>query len=269
MEADDIQALRELLAAQGERIERLERRLQQVEAGQSIIAKAFRVIGLNTHFVEFGAFRGGTLIQAFRAAEAVYRDLSGGRWNYAFTDEAKTHSAVEAHWQAIRFFAFDSFAGIPPTAGRDKEWEVFPEGTFACTEAQMRRNLEEADFPMEKLTVVPGFFEETCVPATAEAIGLNNVGIVHIDSDLYASAKQALDFITPYLATAAIVIFDEWFQYFGHPEYGEQLAFREWREAHPEWLVTEFQKEGPWRNAFVLSLRREESFRRRGIEPVE
>jgi hypothetical protein len=266
-ERTEIEELRAELASLKSRVGRLESQLS--EASQPLVEKAFRVIGVNTHYAEFGVYRGGTLKEAWRAAERVYRELSGGAWDCGFAEPSETRLALDAHWKAMRFFAFDSFSGLPETSGRDREWEVFKEGTYACTEAEFRDNLKQGGFPLEKLTVVPGFFDQTCVPETAERIGLGNVGIVHIDSDLYLSAKQALDFITPYLATAAIIIFDDWYQYFGHPEYGEQKAFLEWREAHPEWIVSEFQKEGAWRNAFVLSLRREESFRRRGMEPVE
>jgi hypothetical protein len=251
------------------RVEALETELRRLRQGNQIIEKAFRVIGLHTNYIEFGCYRGGTLLAAYGAAQRVLETALGGDWAHAPKEAASRQNTVLGHWEKFRFFAFDSFMGIPETTGPDRALEVFRKGMYCCSEAAMMRRLEEGGFPMEKLFVVPGFFENTCIPETAERIGLERLGIVHIDSDLYASAKVALEFVTPHLYDPAIVIFDDWFQYFGHPEYGEQLAFREWREAHPEWLVTEFQKEGPWRNAFVLSLRREASFRRRGIEPME
>ena len=104
-----------------------------------------------------------------------------------------------------------------------------------------------------KVVTVAGFFEDTCTLETARGRGIDNVGIVHIDSDLYASAKVALDFVTPLIRHHAVIIFDEWFHYFSHPNYGEQRAFREWREENPDWHVVEFQREGPYRMSFIIN----------------
>jgi O-methyltransferase len=235
------------------RLAELERRFDRHLHSQSIFEKAFRVIGLHTHFAEFGAFRGGTLTRAYRAAELLYRELAGDHWKHARSADSDFVQRVTAHWDGLRFFAFDSFQGLPAPEGPDRELPFFEQGTYACTEEQFRANLTEGGFPLEKLVTVPGFFEDTCTAETAARIGFERIGIVHIDSDLYRSAKTALDFIVPYLHNPCIVIFDEWYQYFGHPHYGEQRAFREWREAHPEWVATEFHKEAAMKNSFILS----------------
>jgi hypothetical protein len=243
------------LETMARRIQQLEQRILEIEQRGSIIEKAYRVMGVHTHYVEFGAYTGGSLISAYWAAHKVFQELTGGHWDHSFQDPGSVAEEVRRNWERMRFFAFDSFAGMPATAGPDKEVEIFKEGTYACTEQAFRENLGRYGVPAEKVVTVPGFFAETCTPENAERYGIGNVGIVHIDSDLYESARTALEFITPYLNSNAVLIFDEWYQYFGHPEFGEQRAFAEWRERHPEWLVTEFQKEGAFRMAFILSKR--------------
>ncbi|MGH9471088.1 MAG: hypothetical protein ACRD1N_12200, partial [Terriglobia bacterium] len=47
--------------------------------------------------------------------------------------------------------------------------------------------------------------------------------------------------------------FDDWYCFRGNPDLGEQRAFREWAQSKPEWYFTEYQKEGPSRNSFIVS----------------
>jgi O-methyltransferase len=253
-----IESLQERLASTAgleERLRAAERAIEQLQWCMPVVEKAFRVLGLHLNYVEFGVFRGQTLAAASHAAHRVLDELIGGQWHHAHRDGEATRRAILESWDAMRFFAFDSFAGLPPTTGPDRKLEIFQEGTYACSEEDFRQNLTRIGFPMNKLVVVPGFFEESCTPETAARVGLERAGIVNIDSDLYASARTALEFVTPYLANPAILIFDEWFQYFGHPDFGEQRAFREWREAHPEWHVAEFHREGPMLNSFIVTRR--------------
>jgi O-methyltransferase len=52
-----------------------------------------------------------------------------------------------------------------------------------------------------------------------------------------------------------VLIFDDWYSYRGNPGLGEQRACAEWRAQHPEWILTEYQKEGPWRTSFIVNAR--------------
>jgi hypothetical protein len=235
------------------KIENLENRLAAVEKKDYIFEKAFRVIGLHTNYAEFGVFNGGSLIQSYYCAKKVYDELLSGFWNHSFADHDSALSEVQHNWEKLNFFAFDSFQGIPQTTGPDKEIEIFKPGTYCCKQTDFQDNLRRYGVPEDRVSVIPGYFQDSCTPANLERFGFKNIGIIHIDSDLYESAKFVLNAITPYLASNAIIIFDEWFQFFGNPEFGEQRAFAEWREANPDWHVTEFQKEGAYRMSFILS----------------
>lgn len=236
-----------------EKIEFLEKRIRHLEERDRLTEKAFRVIGLHTNYAEFGVFKGDSMIQAYYSAWKVFDELTGGHWNHSFQDHEGMLDAIRRNWDKLRFFAFDSFQGIPATSGPDKELEIFEEGTYCCSEEDFVENISRYGVPLEKVSIIPGFFEDSCKPEIVEPEGFGNVGVVNIDSDLYESARTVLNFITPYLSPNAVLIFDEWFQYLGSPEYGEQRAFREWRAAHPEWQVTEFQREGAFRMSFILT----------------
>ncbi len=236
-----------------ERIKQLEQRLTKFEQRERIFEKAFRVMGVHTNYAEFGVYKGHSLVQAFFSAKRVYDELTGGFWNHSFADHEAVIAEVKGNWERMKFFAFDSFKGIPATSGPDKDMEFFKEGTYSCSQAEFMETITRFGIPEHRVPVVPGFFEESCTSEMAHQIGFENIGVVHIDSDLYESARFVLNFITPYLSPNAIIVFDEWYQFLGNPAYGEQRAFSEWRDAHPEWRVTEFQKEGAFRMSFILS----------------
>jgi hypothetical protein len=208
-------------------------------------------------YCEFGVYRGSTFVEVYRAAKYIVEEFAGGTWDAGIGKDQEKGSLVEYYrtvWQNIRFVAFDSFEGIPSaTSPVDQFYNVFPEGSYCCSEVDFLHNISSAGVDLTKVVTVPGFFDKTLSHETAQRIGLKRISVLHIDSDLYASAKRALDFSTPYLRDGTIVIFDEWFQFRGNPFLGEQRAFREWCSAHPEWHVSEYQTQGPWTKSFILS----------------
>ena len=86
---------------------------------------------------------------------------------------------------------------------------------------------------------MPGWYTDTLTEATRTELLLEKVALVHIDCDLYESAKAALAFVGPLLEDGAIIVFDDWWLYRGRPEAGEQRAFAEWLAEHPQWRATE------------------------------
>ena len=104
---------------------------------------------------------------------------------------------------------FDSFAGLP------EDWrDGYPAGSFAC---------DPPDIPNAEFVI--GLFEDT-LPAFTR---FGDIGLVHIDCDLYSSTKTALDHIGHHLKPGCYVVFDEWHGYDG-AELHEQKAWREFAE---------------------------------------
>ncbi|MDB6023261.1 MAG: hypothetical protein JWQ04_3118 [Pedosphaera sp.] len=251
--AAGLEEIQSLVLRQKAEIKDLQAALRKEREGSQIFEKAFRVVGYIGDYVEFGAYRGDSVIQAYFAAWRVLEEIAAGAWDHSYDDSPATQSYFHKAWDEMRFITFDSFEGIPEPAGIDTIHRVFHQGTYACSEEEFRANVREYGIADSKVISVPGFFRETLTDSTAMRLGLKRISILHIDSDLYESARDALRFCTPYFGDGTIVIFDEWYQFFGNPDLGEQRAFREWAGAHPEWIVTPFQKEGPFRNSFILS----------------
>jgi hypothetical protein len=110
---------------------------------------------------------------------------------------------------------------------------------------------------MDRVTLVPGWFEQTATDERAAQIGLRAISVAMIDCDLYSSAVTALAFCAPRLTPLSVVFFDEWSV--GAPgEQGldERRAFGEFLAGHPEFSAEEVDDLGRYKDvsrAFVLT----------------
>jgi hypothetical protein len=196
-------------------------------------------------FLEFGVFQGRSFAHAYlhrRRLFERYRTLNARRASDAFLD------------YPMRFFAFDSFEGLPATeqAAIPVHWRG--EAAMACDEATFRRNIVDAGVDPSVVATIPGFFSDSLTPATAQAIGLEAAAIVHVDCDLEESTEPVLDFIAPHIVDGTVIVFDDWFYYRGDPARGEAGAYGRWLERHPELRATELTRSYP-AVAFILNRR--------------
>jgi len=109
---------------------------------------------------------------------------------------------------------FDSFAGLP------EQWGSVPAGKFA----------REGDLPevRDNVRLHVGWFEDT-LPQFLDSC-TENAAFIHIDSDLYSSAKTVLDTLRPRIVPGTVIVFDEFFNYPGWQEH-EYKAFSEFISA--------------------------------------
>ena len=64
---------------------------------------------------------------------------------------------------------------------------------------------------------------------------MNKAGIIMVDSDLYSSAVEALNFCEPLIGRDTLIIFDEYYPGGRTDRFlGEEKAFAEFLEAHPD-----------------------------------
>ncbi len=202
-------------------------------------------------YLEFGVFTGNSFIHSYHIIKGVFEQhqkLHAGRTEQ---DAAE----IRRIWDNMRFFAFDSFQGLPDPVGFDKETSDFARGKYTCAENTFHENLGKTGVPLDKVVTIAGWFEETCTEETIRKYAMKKASIIHVDCDLYASARTALEFVTPLLTDGTIIVFDDWYCFLGNPNLGEQRAFNEWKATMRDWIFTEYQKEGPSRNSFIASKR--------------
>lgn len=106
-------------------------------------------------------------------------------------------------------FGFDSFDGLP------EDWRNgFPAGMFATD--------GPPDVPGAELVV--GWFEDTLPKFLAEHPG--PVDFLHVDGDLYSSAKTVIDQVVPRMRPGGVILFDEFFNFPGWQTH----EYRAWLE---------------------------------------
>lgn len=109
---------------------------------------------------------------------------------------------------------FDSFEGLP------EDWrEGFPKGKFSLTH---KPSLGVNLLPPANAMIVPGWFEDT-VPT----FPFPELGLVHIDCDLYSSTVTALEGVIDSVGIDTLIVFDEYHSYPGAEDH-EEKAFTEW-----------------------------------------
>jgi hypothetical protein len=181
---------------------------------------------LEGDYIEFGVFVGTSLGAAVRAFDRA--GVTRGR-----------------------FFGFDSFEGLP----EGSESDGWTSGTFAASRSVTEWNLTRQGV-LDRVTLVEGWFDDTCTAETVERYGLGGVLVAMIDCDTYSSSKLALDFVEPLLAESAVLIFDDW--YTRNPDgtemEGQRRAFHELLARRPELSCVEVGRPGFYSQAFRVSV---------------
>lgn len=157
---------------------------------------------------------------------------------------------------------FDSFDGLPSDDGHPR-WRP---GLF---------NVNHSYHPFckngEKVTAdtVYSLFERCRLPKPRVEVGkferllpkvigkkYMNVALVHIDCDLYESTKTVLMQLHNVFQEGTVILFDDWFNFRGRKDKGEQKAFYEYQRYHRKWLFKEYQNYATFGKAFILNAKR-------------
>lgn len=183
-------------------------------------------------YLEFGVWKGRTFTRAYHI------------WNYV---KNFGKSLVP-----MRFYAFDSFEGLPEIKGVDLSTNEFKAGEYACSEEEFKARLKSAGVDLARVTTVKGWYDQVLNSETKKHLPLKKAAIVLIDVDLYESAVSVLDFLTDYVVDGTVILFDDWFCFRGSAERGEQKAFHEWLAKHPDITASEYHRYNWKSNSFIL-----------------
>ena len=237
------------------RLTNLERRVDRLE--HALFRNVARFVAceqIEGDYMEFGVYRGATFAANYHIFceifEARIRQDNGGE------DLEENANHRQAIWDSMRFFAFDSFEGLPELTVEDAESTDFTAGQYACSVDQFMQNMKRRSVPTERVIPVKGWFENSCNTQTLGEHGIHKAAVVFIDCDIYSATKTVLEFVGPLLQDGSVLIFDDWFSYRGHPGRGEQRAFYEWsssKEIADRFHFTEYHKDSWKRNSFIVN----------------
>ena len=198
---------------------------------EEILEQSMRLVSMNGvesgDYLEFGVNNGKSFMAAYKMAQ-----------KFGLTD--------------MKFYAFDSFEGLPEISGLDREVMQFQRGEYSTTREQFLQNLAEARVDLSKVKTISGWYDQVLNIETKKSLALKQASVIWIDCDLYESTVPVLNFISDYVVDGTVLIFDDWFCFRGSPKLGEQKAFLEWLERNHDITATEYYKHGFFGNSFIL-----------------
>jgi hypothetical protein len=194
-------------------------------------------------YLEFGVFVGSSFSHAykyFHSFQTGYATRNGliGRPDFQLARP--------------RFFAFDSFVGLPAAEQGELPAHWRGKGAMSYPQQLFTQNIERAGVDLRDVVIVPGFFDASLTDAVRQQHNLTAAAIVHADCDLYESTVPVLDFIRPIFVDGCVVVFDDWFYYKGHPARGQRGAFENWLARNPDVIASQLASEFPT-VAFILN----------------
>lgn len=174
---------------------------------------------------EFGTFSGASGITLAGALRRVEKRFLGGEG----IDRLHNIPCRRLHF-------FDSFEGMPlaehaiDVNSPHIESGVWREGTMKAMSPEDLLNACAHFISKERIAIYKGFFKSSLknIPQGTKFC------LVHIDSDLYESAYDVLDYLFTHdcFSDGCTLLFDDWLCNRASPEMGEQRAWREICEKH-------------------------------------
>ena len=210
------------------------------------VALAFSVANnIVGDYLEFGVYRGGSFIHAYQHHKQLFERYSVAQRRHG--DDAFLRSRM-------RFFAFDSFEGLPSSDQSEIPLHWRGDRAMSFSEQGFLANLKAGGVDLAEVVTVPGYFETSLTPDVGPRLELTQAAVVNVDCDLGSSTTPVLDFLDVFLVDGTVLIFDDWFYYRGHPGRGERGAFEAWLARHPELVASELIRLYPT-VAFILNQR--------------
>lgn len=181
-------------------------------------------------YLEFGVYNGTSLMCVYRELQALELD-------------------------DVHLFGFDSFQGFPQTAAVEDRGRWKPgrcHSTLGFTTAVLRHE----GIDLSRVTLVPGWFNETLHDQAARDLQIRKASVIMIDCDLYSSTREALNFCAPLIQDEALILFDEWHaRGLEGANLGERRAFAEFLREWPCFTAAPFGKYAKRTETFLVSRR--------------
>jgi O-methyltransferase len=107
---------------------------------------------------------------------------------------------------------FDSFEGLPRPDERDGSFErtYFYRGWCKADQEKVRRIFQALRIPIERLVIVPGWFETTLASA-----GVGPIAVLHVDADWYRSVRTVLEAFYDRVVPGGFIVFDDYGSWYG------------------------------------------------------
>jgi len=174
---------------------------------------------------------------------------------------AAQNSASAHHLDAgnFRVFAFDSFEGLPPSDHPADQHSAWSEGAMANSIEIIRQKMETHPFAkLVPVTYNKGYFKESLTDALIDQMKTFPPSIVTIDVDYYTSTIESLTWLDRFIASGALIYFDDIWAFHGHPDYGQMRALRDFRTHRANGNLIPFDSFGEAGKCFIYCRKADE-----------
>uniref|UniRef100_UPI003AF5ECD4 TylF/MycF/NovP-related O-methyltransferase n=1 Tax=Campylobacter fetus TaxID=196 RepID=UPI003AF5ECD4 len=194
----------------------------------------------------------------FMSANEIKGDYLEFGCHKARTFRMVLSEARRKNYEFMRFFAFDSFEGLPEVNGIDKLGVQFKKGDLTTSEEKFWELINKHGLFIDKIQTIKGFYEDSLNNELLLDLKHKDVkaSLIYIDCDLYTSSKTVLNFIAQsnFLQDGTIIAFDDWDLYRANPHKGQRKAFEEFKEqisGGVEWQFEEWRKFNSASTSFI------------------
>lgn len=183
----------------------------------------------------------------------VYGDYHEYGCHKAMTFRMALADADRKDIEWMKFYAFDSFEGLPEPSGIDRFHLNWKRGALTTSESQFMKLVKKQGKLVDRVETVKGFYNQSLTSVLQKSFLEKNqkVAFAFIDCDLYESTVDVLKFIDPLLQPGSVIYFDDFYHFQGDPARGEQKAMREWLEKS-KWLLNPHLQAGWFGKSFIV-----------------
>ncbi|MCB0338390.1 MAG: class I SAM-dependent methyltransferase [Bdellovibrionales bacterium] len=190
----------------GQRITSLETRLHRKTASVLLEINEYLIhADLDGDYLEFGVYRADTFAYAC--------------------------GLLGRNYPKMRFYAFDSWEGLPEASGLDDQngyTSGFKEGQYRGELDEFWQKVSNSGIDRGRVHTIQGWFDKTLVPNHPESSPVSKAAIAWVDCDYYDSTVPVLEYLTPRISDGTVIVFDDWRCYRNLPNLGMQRACSEW-----------------------------------------
>ena len=164
--------------------------------------------------------------------------------------EARRHSL-----DSMRFFAFDSFVGLPVVESQPSI-SAWTRGALFTSEEEFWRLIRDHGIYADRCVTIKGYYKETLTEELRLRLAASgrSIALACIDCDLYESAIPVFDFIDPLLQEGSLLYIDDLFTgYRGSPVKGVARAFAEF-QARSRFKFIPHMQVGWWGRSYIAYL---------------
>ena len=200
-------------------------------------------------YLEFGCGFGRSFIESYHLFRSTRSSVAS---------ELNANDRATFERTRPRFFAFDSYEGLPEVTGVDQHPYLplhWKKSEYAFSVASFKRALQQAKVAEADVRIVDGWFGSTLTGATKARHEISRAALVHVDCDYYESAVLVLDFVTDLVQDGTVIVFDDYNFFRGSPRLGERRAFGEWLDRNPHLHAIELARHDFSSTAFYLTSR--------------